>query len=311
MQTAGYLEKTRFGLPGTARLMVDALQPVDPLRTETRLPSIEIVVPFVLKDLDTLVFALVGAVSSSRNPISRIVLITPQRTFERFPGINGKVQKFFDQQPALQDLKFEVRKDEDVVSKAVLAFVGEMNLEPRDRGWVLQQMVKISTVLSSESTGALVVDADTILMMKRTWVAADGRQILMMGQESRDPFFSFANDFLGLEGRIRLSFITHHQLMQPKVLKEIFATSEGLIEMLHKASRIQSTSSPLRAISEYEIYGAYLSEKFSGRCKFASWGNGSGTRDDIGPRRTGDAVWALSVSYHHYLSGSNISDSQL
>ena len=311
MGIAGYLEESRFGLSGTARLMVDALQPVDPLRTQTGLPSIEIVIPFVLKDLDTLSFSLVGAVSSSRNPISRVVLITPQRTFGRFPDIHERVKKIFDEQPALQNLKFEVRRDEDVVPQAVLAFVGEMNLEPRDRGWVLQQMVKISTVLSLESAGALVVDADTVLMVRRTWVAADGRQILMMGQESRDPFFSFANDFLGLAGRIRLSFITHHQLMQPRVLKEIFVTSESLLEMLHKASRIQSTSSPLRAISEYEIYGAYLSEKLPGRCEFASWGNGSGTRDSIGPLPTGDAVWALSVSYHHYLSGSNISDSQL
>lgn len=87
MGIAGYLEESRFGLSGTARLMVDALQPVDPLRTQTGLPSIEIVIPFVLKDLDTLSFSLVGAVSSSRNPISRVVLITPQRTFGRFPDI--------------------------------------------------------------------------------------------------------------------------------------------------------------------------------------------------------------------------------
>ena len=69
-------------------------------------------------------------------------------------------------------------------------------------------------------------------MHERTWLTEDGRQVLMFGQKSRDPFFSFANHFLGFESRPRFSFVTHHQLMQIRLLSEIFGSPDGLLGLL-------------------------------------------------------------------------------
>lgn len=302
------LDRSPFGLPGFARLLVDAFQPVDPLEQEENLPSIDLIIPFVLKDLETLGYAVSAAVESSRNPIGRVALITPERTFVHEPNIGQLVTELVLSHASLADISLELLVDEEILSNGVLSWLKQEQMPARDRGWVAQQLVKISCALASPFQGSLVVDADTVLMHKRTWLTSDGRQILMIGQESRDAFFSFSNEFLGFQQRARLSFITHHQLMQRDILSRIFGSADGLVELMERAVHEAGSAEGLRSISEYEIYGAFLSEAMPQRGVFASWGNGSGLRDSVQSGSSGDALWALSVSYHHYLSRSGTPD---
>lgn len=305
------LDRSPSGLSGFARLLVDAFQPVDPLGREENLPSMDVIIPFVLKDLEMLGYAVSSVVQSSRNPIGRVALVTPKRTFVQEPKIEQLVTELVSSHASLGDIPLELLVDEEILPHSVLSWLEQHKLPARDRGWVAQQLVKISCALASTFQASLVVDADTVLMHKRTWVTADGRQILMIGQESRDAFFSFTNKFLGFQERARLSFVTHHQLMQKDILIRIFGSADGLVELMECA--VQEACSPqgLRSISEYEIYGAFLSETMSQRGIFASWGNGSGFRDSLQSHSSGDALWALSVSYHHYLSRSGTPDELL
>lgn len=305
-----WLANSPIGLAGKGRLLVDSLQPADPLRKEKHLPPLEVVIPFVLKDMETLRFSIEGAIASSRNPVARVTLITPQRTFLECPNLGESLKILFSQFSHVGVL-FELLIDEELLPQKVISYLQRENLEPRDRGWVAQQFAKLSAVLNSEFAGTLVVDADTVLMHERTWLSQDGRQILMFGQETRDPFFSFANQFHGFTGRPRFSFVTHHQLMQRSLLSEIFGSAEGLPDLLEFASTKALSGNPLRAISEYEIYGAYLSEVRKEFCVLATWGNGSGNRVLLGRGGSGDASWALSVSYHHYLSRNGTPDNLL
>ena len=305
-----WLADSPIGLAGKGRLIVDSLQPVDPLRKEKHLPPLEVVIPFVLKDMETLRPSIEGAIASSRNPVARVTLITPQRSFLEFPNLGEQLEILFSQFPD-GGVLFELLIDEEFLPQNVISYLQRENLKPRDRGWVTQQFAKLSAVLNSDFAGTLVVDADTVLMYQRTWLSQDGRQILMFGQESRDPFFSFANQFHGFTGRPRFSFVTHHQLMQRSVLSEIFGSADGLLDLLEFASNKSLSDNPLRAISEYEIYGAYLSEARKEFVVPATWGNGSGNRMLLGRSEGGDASWALSVSYHHYLSRSGTPDNLL
>ena len=305
MAVGQWIDGRFTGLPGLGRLLVDALQPADPLRSNENLPPIEVVIPFVLKDVDTLRMAIEGALTSSRNPIGQVTLVTPKRTLGHAPDIRDRLLAEFMQSPLLAETPLKVVLDEEIVPASLMRIVEGEKLEPRDRGWVVQQLVKLSAVLISEWPGCLVVDADTVLMFRRTWLASDGRQILMIGQESREPFFSFASKFLDLVNRPRFSFVTHHQLMQRTLLESLLVPRGGVEALLELARTMKLNPNPLRAISEYEIYGAYLSRFHPELCHFASWGNGSGNRSHLTIRNEGDAAWALSVSYHHYLSADN------
>lgn len=310
LRVAKLLAESPIGLAGKGRLIVDSLQPVDPLRKEKNLPPIEVVIPFVLKDLETLRFSIEGALASSRNPVAQVTLITPHRTLLEFPELGEHLEGLFAQF-SRWGAPFELLIDEELLPRKVIHYLQRENLKPRDRGWVTQQFVKLSAVLRSDFSGSLVVDADTVLMYERTWLTEDGRQILMFGQESRDPFFSFASQFLGLEGRSRFSFVTHHQLMQRSLLSEIFGSPDGLAILLEFASDKSLSDNPFRAISEYEIYGSYLSEARKRFCRPATWGNGSGNRLLLNNSGGGDSRWALSVSYHHYLSRSGTPENLL
>ncbi len=308
---ASLLSKTRFGLPGGLRLIVDFVQPVDPLRKVGGVPAIELVIPFVLKDLDVLPLAIRGAVRSSRNQIQRVLLLTPRRTMETVGNLDNFLARERAELAELGVQEVSLWIDEDILDPDVQQFIKAQDLPPRDRGWITQQIVKLAAVMQSELSGTLIVDADTVLMFSRTWLSHTGEQLLMIGQESRDPFFSFANAYLGITARSRLSFVTHHQLMQKSLLSEILISRGGVLGLLRKSLSEGPSSSPLRAISEYEIYGAFLSEMYPHLTRFATWGNGSGKRDELGSNLSEAHPWALSVSYHHYLSRSGVPDSLL
>ena len=94
---AKWLADSHIGLEGKVRLIVDSLQPVDPLWKEKNLPPIEVVIPFVLRDMETLRLCIEGALASSRNPVARVTLITPQRTFLELSVLGKELKRLFAQ----------------------------------------------------------------------------------------------------------------------------------------------------------------------------------------------------------------------
>ena len=49
----------------------------DPMRRQSNLPEIDLVIPFAEKDQELVRLAVLGALHSSRNPIVNVVLVTP------------------------------------------------------------------------------------------------------------------------------------------------------------------------------------------------------------------------------------------
>lgn len=296
-------------IPGTARVLLDALQPVDPLRSVVSAPEIDILIPFVLKDLEVLGQCAKAAVASCRNPVRRVRLVTPLRTRDRDSLTLDATVSQIQENLSLSGVAVGLEYDEDVVDDHVLATISAYGLVPRYRGWMTAQTVKLSGALNSEASATLVVDSDTLLSHCRTWVDNNGLQLLMIGQESREAFFNYANEFLGLTGRPRLSFVTHHQLMQKSILEEIFPSgASDIVRWLSMAEPKNGDYSEggLR-VAEYELYGAFLDTVRPERRRYATWGNSTGVRNldsaDLVPE-----PWALSTSFHHYRSRDNTPD---
>lgn len=304
-----WLDAKGIEIPGFWRLMLDMLQPVDPLRGSSPLPDIDIAVPFVLKDLDTLHDCVDGAVKCSTNNVAMVRLLLPKRSYDRARHDVDDVTQAITRLLNAKGISVNVEFDEDVVPRTVRDYISSLELSARYQGWLSAQIVKLYAAMTASSTATLIVDSDTLISWQRVWVESHGRQVLMLGQESRPAFFTYASEYLGIESRPRLSFITHHQLMQRDLVRDIFPNGDpDVIRWIRNAqpSDADYSSGGLK-VAEYELYGAFLDQLRPERRVYAAWGNATGVRATSGgslldPLWSG---WALSTSFHHYRSRAN------
>lgn len=283
-EMTGYL--TRRGLD--FRRMVRTLSlPIDPLRgAPGTLPAIEVTIPCGPGDVDVLPLAVQGAFRGSSNPIKTIRVVVPGH-------IRPAVVKAVGSSA-------EVVDENDIVSPALVSRLARRF--PARRNWVLQQLVKVASVLGSDSAGVMILDADTTLMSPRTWLTAAGTQILTPTIEWHAPYYNFLEDVSNGEWPCpEFSFVPHHMLCQPGVLVEILA-SVGLrsVDDLAQALGDESTHSTTSMFCvEYELYAQGLQALMPARAKLAKWSNRNASRcQDIG---LAQAQRYMSISRHHYL----------
>jgi hypothetical protein len=257
-------------LPLPVRALISLCQPIDPLRRSRKLPPIELVIPFVEKDLAALPIVLAAAKRNIRNPLATVTLITPR-------GADGLGPRFSspESSKALDALLTDnpdarVLYDQDILGTALLT---ELNARfgagDRNAGWVLQQLIKFSAVLQSTEVGALMLDADTVMLSPKTFIRSDKRQLLQFANEYHADFMRHVLTHFGVPKKYRLSFITHHQLMQPEVVRRMFP--EGSDSLLHWWKSSTDTSG--RDLSEYEAFGSFLAHHYPERVAYGSFGN--------------------------------------
>jgi FkbM family methyltransferase len=279
-------------LSHASRMLFEASLPSDPLAGKVDLPAIDLIIACHPKDAAVLPLAIVGAQSSSRNVIDRIFVVAPDShsllDMRSIPGV-------------------EVVDERELLPEPIVKIV--RRVVPRERqGWVIQQLVKFQASLASEKAASLILDADTVLLRRRTFLDHEGRQILSVSHERHDPYVRHARTIWSVPNRPSISFVTHHQLMQRDIVESMFgADGSGLAEWLSTADWQQQS-----AVSEYHSYGIWLTTEFPGRALLASWGNVAVPSrslpdgyDDVGLqyRRVRDAypkAWSLSA--HAYLT---------
>lgn len=257
-------------LPLEARALISLCQPIDPLKRKRGLPSIELVIPFVEKDLEALPLVIDHAKRNVRNPFARVVLITPKDS-------SGTRPRFVrdDSGKALEDLLREhpetvVLYDQDLLGAPIMEEMAiRFGRGDRNAGWVIQQLIKLSAAMQSESEATLILDADTLLLTKKTWFTRDKVQLLQVANEYHADFMRHVQSFFGVPKKLRLSFVTHHQLMQRDVVRRMFPQgSQSLLEWW------KSSTDPIgRDLGDYEAYGSYLVHHFPERVAFGSFGN--------------------------------------
>ena len=257
-------------LPLEARALISLCQPIDPLRGSRNMPPIELVIPFVEKDLEALPLVLEYAKRNVRNPLTRVVLITPKDAQGSRPRFvrDGSTEKLEGMLAAHPDAI--VLYDQDILGAPLLEELGlRFGRGDRNAGWVTQQLIKLSAAMQSEATASLILDSDTILLTKKTWYTEDHRQLLQVANEYHSDFMKHVEMFFGVPKKLRLSFVTHHQLMQRDVVRQMFP--EGARSLLEWW---KSSTDPIgRDLSDYEAYGSYLVHHYPERVAFGSFGN--------------------------------------
>lgn len=126
--------------------------------------------------------------------------------------------------------------------------------------WVLQQLLKVQGVLTSKSDAVLILDSDTVLLRPRPWFSSAGHQILMPSMEYNKSYYQFLEKLHISELVPKYSFISHHMLMQPKILSNLlnsldFLKIDKFITYIcdNANTKVQS---PI--CIEYELYGQHL-----------------------------------------------------
>lgn len=279
----GYL--TRKGL--RYRRLVQSLSlSTNPLSRVSRdLPEIDVVIPCGPHDVDVVSFAVDGVQQGSTNPIGSIRVVAPGTLL---PIITNRLGD-----------RAVVIDEGELIPSAIASRLEE--LFPTRRNWILQQLIKLASVLHCSARGVLVLDADTVLMHARTWVTSDGRQVLTPSLEWHKPYYAL---LAGLARnnwpRPHFSFVSHHMLMQPDILRVIMS-SIGLnsIDALVDSLGDLASNSTESTFSEYEFYAQGLLALEPQNVALAKWSNLSVRREEAGLRQRFTRY--MSISCHHYL----------
>jgi uncharacterized protein len=225
--------------------------------------SIEILFVAAGKDLEMLPWAIPAAITSVNTSPSKsqVTVIVPSRETSRCNQI-------------LKDFKdVRVISEDTVIPHQVSLALKEKYAERS--GWALQQFIKIAYVMESQMDGVLIVDADTILLKKRNWLSVHGEQILTPSDEYNVSYYDFLSSIGIGQLKPEFTFVSHHMLMQPLILREAFESinlsfpNDVLRRILDY--KFLSDSSPFSI--DYEFYGQYLFNNYPSDVKLQKWAN--------------------------------------
>jgi len=249
----------------SARIQLGALTlPSDVQLGEASFPEIDVLVVANKKDLNVLPLTISSVIRYSLNPIKSITVITPA----------VEVQEF---QSALEDLKLkipsEILNEDEVLSETDRSLIKAR--VPNRYGGVLQQFLAVSVLAKSDSAGTLLMDCDTVLTRKTHWLNGLGRQTLLASLEYHPPYYELLNRILNLPRTPTHTFITHHMLFQPPLLREVlgltkdYLVSDFLVKVLSEADT--NEGSPLCV--EFEPYGQTLWHNQKNRISLGKFSN--------------------------------------
>jgi hypothetical protein len=234
-------------------------------------PTIEILFVAARKDFRTLELAINAAIETCRGMISRISIVVPDQDLAHCKAIVASC--------ASSEIEITIKSESSVLDVSLVKLI--FSQFGARGGWILQQVLKLEYVRNSPSEGVLVIDADTVLVKNRTWLNTDGSQALMPSWEYHRPYFDFLSTLPPFNSKVpfypRFSFVSHHMLMQPSIVKEIYRACDwngpkNLVDYLCLRSNTNSQS-PISI--DYELYGHFLLLNHPEKVNLVKWGNTS------------------------------------
>jgi hypothetical protein len=229
------------------------------MASDVNFPEIEVIIPAAQKDFELLPLVTASLIENSTNPISRITIVSSENSGLKFA-----------------DRRIREINENDFLPSEILDSIASNSRVTR-KGWTLQQVIKLYGSATSEFKGVLVCDSDTILTRKSPWLLWNDKQRLSVSHEYHKPYQAQYERFLKSTGRnpqkTRMSYVTHHQLMQQKLVFEMLNGSEiginsGIIKWMEAFDVADQSSG-----CEYHSYGTYLVSNYPERVLLTRWRN--------------------------------------
>ena len=217
-------------------------------------PDIVIAVVVASKDFHLLKSCIEFAVKNSINPVEKVFLITP----------NDEKEKCLEFTKNLNILVPIIIKSEDFLIPE--ADRNKLRLFFGDKyGWILQQLLKISFAKEQDSSGVLIVDADTVILKPTLWLDQNLKQLLLVSNEFHSPYYIFLKKIGLIKRKPKYTFITHHMLFQKKFLNNILNLVCGgsISKLIDLIISLADNENPSPVCVEYELYGQGMFNFFS------------------------------------------------
>ncbi len=207
--------------------------------------EVDIILPVIEKDLQTLPLCLRGIQEGINHPIRAIYLVAPPTpALIRFAEANNL--RFVDEQTVLGYTPKEI------------GFITDKG-ENRS-GWIFQQLLKLSACIGT-CRHYITIDADHILLCPHTFITPDHSYVLYRSREYYPPY---RRNIVQLLGECRtsvfdLSFIAHKMVFDRERVVQLQQTlSERHHTTWDKAIVGSLNRSVISPFSEFETYGNFL-----------------------------------------------------
>ncbi len=179
------------------------------------------------------------------------------------------------------------------------------------RGWIFQQLLKLSADEICSSDHILVIDSDTLLIRPQTFIKGP-YTILNCADEYHLPYFTCYERLIQEKPTSPFSFVCHHMLFERSKLKHLKAHIEGLHQSpWYQAIIDKAEHGEVSGFSEYETYGNFFISHYPDEFLLLYFFNANMCRSRAGDFLNGNVHWDVygttpldekikSVSFHHF-----------
>lgn len=248
---------------------------------------IDILIPVIPRDLQVLPLVVESARKYIRHPINMIYVISPHDDL-----IKDKCE----------ELGLIYINEKDVIPEWVFGI--DYTPKGQDRkGWIIQQLIKMSAFQISASNDVLILDADTVYIRDIIFHNMESYYLYYSG-EYHQPYRDTYSQLTGLQARYYFSFVSHGMLFNREVMRKL----QQLIEVKTGKKWLNAIIDNLppeqgAGFSEYETYGNYLYYCTDKVVHIDYYQNLSLSRKKLAPLNALSSHYSKyynSVSFHHY-----------
>lgn len=223
------------------------------------LVPIDILIPATEKDFDVLPYTIIFARKNILHPIGNIFIVSP---------ISDKITKIASDYNCLMI-------DENSVLPITLSDIHYLSKNGLDRrGWLFQQLLKLSADVICQNENILLLDSDTLIARPQTFIYENKIIFNCSNYPHHTPYHLVYKKITNHNVIPSFSFVTHHMLVQKSNLKKL----KEEIEKLHNDSWYNviislADKNDSSGFSEYETYGQFMLRNYPDQILQLYWFN--------------------------------------
>lgn len=257
--------------------------------------KIDIVIPSIDKDCETLGYVLDSIRKFIRHPIGKIFIISPANSTKIKQLCLLKNCVFVD-----EDTLLPITKKDISYSPSNTEFPSGLDRS----GWVFQQLLKWAADRICDQEYFLITESDTIFIRPRIFEFRGKIIIPCCTDPCHLPYFHMYQQLLGQKITPIYNFTSHHSLFQKKILQKLKNDIEQNCGVVWYMAIIKNLDPhEMSSTSDYENYGQYLYSHYRNKVILEHWFNLSMPRRDlknVAKLAKENAPNYKAISFHSY-----------
>lgn len=243
-------------------------------------------IPVTEKDLPVLDLCIEGIRENINHKIDKIIIVSPYN--------DTIVEKS-------AQLKIEWQDEKQIVPP----FLYDYPFKSHSKGWILQQLIKLSAEIISDKKYILICDADTVFIRPHCF-KSNSKHFFYCHAGVHFSYNTLLKEVLKISLNPIISYIANFMLFDRTVLLEIKKNIEmntGLNWI--KSLLVYVDDQDKAKLSEFELYGNYCWSKYSRNIKRFYWFNIPLSRSKLEKYEILKEKYAKkykSLSFHSYLN---------